>query len=266
MATANVKITNGWAGGDSIPTHTSFCHWAAPEYSTTVQTLLHTILAVISFAVGIWSAYEQLRIFKLRYEIAKGYANIAKDEWNRFNDKYRPLENLMIAEALAAPAVAPDYATAKSNYTQFTSAGYTQTQLEMTALAKKFCICSNLEPTTEKALWLDDSINYGYRDEEREAIVQDDLRFNKRANLLNVGRNNMANSAKYGGLASDLLSDAAAANEKATSGAFNFLGYVRNRFETTYPGYVMYSPSAGVSMVGGAGFNTSPAPSIFSFG
>ncbi|MDR1872011.1 MAG: hypothetical protein LBS60_08890 [Deltaproteobacteria bacterium] len=246
--TGPVYLGNQMFQMPKLETHTSFCHWAAPEYSTIGQTALHAILSVIAFAVGVWSAAEQMRIFKLRYEIAKGYANIAQEEWDRFNQKYRPLENAQIAENLTTPVVTANYPKAKSDYTQFVELSFGQAQKEFDTLAKKYCLCPNADLETEKNIFLDDSVNFGYRSEERMIIEEEDQRFNIQASLLNIGRNNLANASKFSGLAADLLGHAAQANQAATNGAFGFLGYVRNRFATSYPAHVMQSSSAGVAM------------------
>lgn len=244
-----VYITNAWAHQTSLSAHTGFCHWAAPEYTTIGQTGLHAILSVISFAVAVWSAYEQLRVFNMRYQIAKGYADIAQDQWDRFNGKYKPLENSMIAEISAEVVVKPDYAKAKSEFTQFAETGFAQAKSEYDRAIKLFGICSDDSSIeVNKALWSDDMVNYGYRDAESYALLRDESRFNRRASLLNIGRDLLSNSAKYSGAASDLLTSSGEQAANTTQNAMTAVGYLRNKFATTYPGYMMYAPSAGVAM------------------
>jgi hypothetical protein len=245
-----VWIQNAWATQSKIPTHTSFCHWAAPEFTGTGQTGMHAMLSVIAFAVAVWSAYEQLRIFNMRYEIAKGYADIAQEQWDRFDGRYRPLEDAMISECLAETPIEPDYLKALSEYAQFAEAGYAQARQEYDILMKQLCLCPDPSFSLEQAnaLWADDSVNLGYREAEDFALKADDIRFNKRSNLLNVGRDLLANSAKYGGAADGMLSQAGEAAGQTMHGMTGLVSYLKNRYATTYPGYMMYAPTSGVAL------------------
>ena len=77
------------------------CGWAPPSFGDVGQTALHTILAAVAFATALWNAYEQLRIFRMRHRLADAYAAMAEGDCNRFNERYRPLEDQMIKECLA---------------------------------------------------------------------------------------------------------------------------------------------------------------------
>lgn len=258
-----VTIRNSWANqGSKILTHTSFCHWAAPEYSDTGQSGLHLVLAAISFAVGVWSAYEQMRVFNMRYEIAKGYANLAQEQWDRFSSRYRPLENAMISECLAETEIKPDYPKARSGFTQFAEAGAAQAQAECDSLMKQYCLCPDQTQAqsilADRALCLDDSVNFSYRDQEIYSRNRDDFRFNKRSNILNIGRNMLADSSRYAAASGEMLTDAANLTSAATQGAFTFLGYIRNRASTAYEGSGSQAFSGEALNVGSGGSMITP--------
>lgn len=232
-----------------LSTHTSFCHWAAPMYGDSGEGGLHSLLSVVAFAVAVWSAYEQLRIFKMRYDIAKGYANIAQERWDRFNAAYKPLENAMVDEISAQGPVSADYAGVQSDYNIFTGNAYgdADRRLRLTAARYALCIDPSLVDDLNLAASLakDDGVNYGYRHAEWYAILRDDVRWNNRAALLNLGRDMLAQSAKYGSMANDMLGSAGQAAGAAMEGALGYLGYANNRNETYYPAHFTTSTSPG---------------------
>jgi hypothetical protein len=225
-----------------LKVESTICHWAPPQFTDKGQTVLHTVLSVVSFAVALWSAGEQMRIFNMRNQLADAYAAIAEEEWNRFNTKYRPLENDMIAECLAEKDYFPDYDEAEATYSGLIEDDLERGSAFMTDMARRYALCidrsllSGLasEASSSRA----DFVNYGYRDMEWYTQHKRDYRFNKRSNLLNLGRNLISQSAKYGGLADSILQGAAAAQAAATNGAMYFLGYIRNRNEPMYLDYV----------------------------
>ena len=219
--------------GLKLDTHGSFCHFAAPEWGDTGQSVLHGVLSAISFAVAIWSAYEQIKIAHERYKIAKAHADIAWDRWWRFESAYAPLEAAMVQELLDSAELQPDYAQARSDYTQFAEAGF-GAELRW----RQYSLCPDLTPLrTARALASDDGVNYAYRRAERRAIDLADRRWNRRSVLLNLGRNLSSQSAQYASLADSGLKAAGERAGEAFAGAVGWLGYAPNRLETHYPAY-----------------------------
>ena len=109
-------VQNPWAQHDVLPCHVSFCHWVAPQYGSTGEAFWQKAAAVVAFAMLIWGIYEQLRIFNLRYDIAKAYADLASEQWGRFVQRYMPLEGWMAARLMAEGPVKPDCAAAGRRY------------------------------------------------------------------------------------------------------------------------------------------------------
>jgi hypothetical protein len=247
----------------ALKTQATICHWAPPQFTDKGQTVLHAVLSVVSFAVAIWSAGEQARIFRMRAKLADGYAAIAEEEWNRFNKKYRPLENDMIAECLAETDYEPDYDGAEETYGALASDGLDRARAMMEETARGWALCMDGSLLSglaaESAAAGTDFVNYGYRDAEWYAQKKRDYRFNRRSNLLNLGRNLISQSAKYGGAADSILQGAGAAAGAAMAGAMQFLGYIQNRNDPVYLGYVDGGVPSGGS---GGGFPMSSAMSV----
>ena len=232
----------------------SVCNWAAPTYGDTGETALHAVLSVVAFAVALWSAYEQMRIFNMRYQIAEGYADMAEEAWLRFDARYRPLEALMIGECLGVPAVTPDYEAVRSRDGGFADYGWERGRdVRSRELALgNFCLgparLRSLEVSA--AAFRDDLVNLGFREAEFNAIALDDMRFNNRSQLLNLGRHLLSQSASYGRTAAALLEGAAAMQARTTEGAMFLVGYLRHRAATDYPDWLSRSTSPGAIMGG----------------
>ena len=239
---------------DPVKTQTTICGWAPPQYSDLGESALHTVLSVVAFAVAVWSAYEQMRIFNMRYKLAEAYADLAEQLWTRFDTRYKPVETKMADECLAEGPVEPDYPAARSRGEIFASHGASQARSEFERQSRMYGLCPGADRLqaldNHDAILLTDSVNYAYRDEEHNAMVEDDMRFNRRAQLLNLGRDLLSQSAAYGSVANDILKGAADAQAATTSGAMAFLGYIRNRQETTYPEFVALSTSPGAVLGG----------------
>jgi hypothetical protein len=230
--------------------------WAPPKYTDSGQTALHTALAAVSFAVAIWSAYEQMRIAHERYEIAKSYADLAQEEWNRFNEAYAPLEARLIAECLAERLVEPDYAGARGQAEQDISLSFgTQNFGEF----KRYGLCPDPSLANrlnlEAAAARDDGVNFGFRHQEYYARTRDDLRWNRRSGLLNIGRNIMSQSLGFAGAADKILAGLGQMAGESAGGAMGYLGYYLNRNQTYYPTYARaYTESVNPGGIMGLGF------------
>jgi hypothetical protein len=222
---------------------TRICRWAAPEFGDIGQNWLHRILSVVAFAVGIWAAIEQMNIFNKRYKLAKEYAALADEEWNRFNEKYRPLENAMITDCMNEEDLPADYEGARKLFQGFHEDGYAQANgLYSIFAGYKVCLDGDFERELkiDAAITRDDMINFGYRDAEFFDIDADDQRFDRRSQLLNLGRDLIAHSAKFGGFVNEALTNAGNAYGSVAHDAMYFAGYIRNRREPVYPESLVY--------------------------
>jgi len=243
-------ITNTWATGTSLKLEPiKFCHWAAPRYGDIGQKALNTVLAAVAFIVAYKSLEAQIEINDMRQSIADSYAKIFEDRWNRYKTAYMPLEAAMIQEIMNTPVPVVDCSSVKSNYTSFVTNAFGENSQRLTAAASKYCLCVDKSLTEDlnlsRAIMVDDSVNFGYRFDEMYVIQRDDVRWNKRSNLLNLGRDLLAQSAKYSATADNLLAGLGEAAGKAFSGAVGYLGYYFNRQQTEYPSQYAQSSLSG---------------------
>jgi hypothetical protein len=234
ISSGKVEITK--VGGVEVLKH-QVCGWAPPSYGDTGQFILHTILAVVSFGAVIWQAYEQLRVFRMRQKIADAWASMAEEDWRRFNTKYKPLESQMINESLSEPRNVVDYDGLEARYAGYAEIGYGGAEAMFAELAKSFRVCPDPSTNLWKEMARDDTVNFGYREAETYNQAMEDIRFNNRAELLNLGRDLTATAAKYGEASANILEKVSDNLGTAISDALNFLGYYRNRLNPEYPTY-----------------------------
>lgn len=235
-----VEIINTWALGTSLKIEPiKFCHWAAPQYGNIGQKAINTVLAIAAFVVAYKSLEAQIEINDMRQSIADAYAKLFEDRWHRYRDAYMPLEAAMIQEIMTTPIPSVDCPTVRSDYTSFVTNAFGENMQRLATVASKYCLCVDKSLTDDlnlsRSINVDDSVNFGYRNEEIYVIQRDDARWNKRSQLLNLGRDLLAQSAKYSAAADSMLQGAAAGAGAAFSGAVGYLGYYFNREQTEYP-------------------------------
>jgi len=239
----------------------TMCRWAQPEYGDTGESVYHTIWKAALLAVTALNTAVQISISEKQYQIAKDYANIAKDQWRRFRDAYAPLERAMVNEITNTPEPLPDYEGAKSRGNTYTRNVFASVRDEMTRLAKKYALCMDKmlldDMLYAEAITADDSVNFNFRDEEYFATIMSDLRWNRRSSLLNLGRDILAQSVRYADAANRMLGDVSNLANQGASGAMQMLGWLNERRNTIYPTmFSMSTPLIGQSSTafGGANF------------
>lgn len=216
----------------------SFCHWNAPTEGSAGSLAEAAFYNAALIAVATLNTAAQWEIANDRYKLAKEYANIAKDRWNRFSSGYRPLEQGMLNEASTAPIPKPDYAGAQSRYGGWFQSAFSSMEDRFSQVAGTYClsvdssISTDLDNAAEAARG--DGINFGYRYEEDRARMKEDERWNRRANVLNLGRDLIAQSAKLATYANDALKGLSDLAGQGASGLMGMLGYMKERRETEY--------------------------------
>jgi hypothetical protein len=232
-----LEITNEWAGQKWLPSNVAFCAYAAPRTTGTGEKAWHMAATVVSFALLIWGLYEQLKIFNMRYGIAKAYANIASDQWARFQQRYRPLEARLISEASGRGPVVPDHAAARARQTAFAAQSWALAADEHAYMAARYRVCPDRTGILDaaRASSIDDMVNWGYREAEAHARALDDLRWNQRSELLNIGRGHAAVGAQFAGAADSMLQPLGEGARNLTLGMFQTIGYLYDRNMLSLP-------------------------------
>lgn len=215
------------------------CEWAAPQYGDAGESWEKTLWKAALIAIATINTLAQISIMEKRYQIAKDYANLASDRWNRFKDAYAPFERAMLSEAGNAPEYKLDYVSARERAREYTSEAFRSADEQMADLAKKYSLCVDDTLLNDmdyaEAVSRDDGTNYNYRDEEFWAIYMSDKRWNRRSQMLNLGRGIQQMSASYADAANNALAQLGGLLDKGAQGAAKLLGYISTARESQYP-------------------------------
>ena len=233
------------------------CAWAAPEYSVSGAVRDRTAELVAQAAIYSSVAALNTHIQNKNYHIARSYTNLSLDRWNRFKYAYARLEQKMIATTMNTAEPASDYAGAKLRALSSVSFAYNSAKSTMTSYAKLYALCmdDSLNLDHDQAIARDDTINFNYRDVENYKDYLSDKRWNRRSDVLNLGRNNLATSSSYAQHASNALGDVSNAVIGIGSGLSGLVGYLFNRNETVYPSqFSMASNYGNGAILMGGGF------------
>lgn len=233
------------------------CAWAAPEYNEIGEGYDRKAMLVAQAAIYTSIIALNTYVQNQNYKIARAYADLAVDKVERFQNNYVPLELKMLYEVSAMNDVLPDYSGSRTRARNANAFAYNSANSEMQRRAKQLALCmdDSLDLSTDKALLRDDTINFNYRDAETFATYKADRRWNRRSNILNIGRNNHATAFSYAQHASQAFSGFAGAIAQVGNGISGLLGYMNNRNETVYP--AMFSQAtlygSGALAAGGTG-------------
>lgn len=242
---------------DLEPIARRMCSWAAPEYGTVGEGWDRK--AMLAAQIAIYASVIGLNTFiqNKNHDIASSYADITKDKWNRFKDAYAALEKKMIAEAQNTPEPAADYGDARNRAGNAINFAYNSAKSSMARYAKLYALCmdDSLDLSYSKTLLLDDTATYNYRDSENFRDYKSDKRWNRRSDILNLGRNTQATAFSYAQHASESFAGLAGAIAQAGNGLSGLLGYMLNRNETVYPAQFSQASLFGNGFTVAGGFN-----------
>lgn len=240
--------------------------WKPPAYDNDGEESEKFWQKAAMVGVAILNTVAMVAIAQKQYAIAKDYANLAKEKWERFKSVYMPCEQRELAEACQTPEYEKKYADQGASYAQVTRSMFQKVDGNLLDLAKRYYLCLDASLLADLSLIqttaVGDATNFAYRYEESRKEAQDDLRWNRRAQSLNRGRDIEANAAKYSEMASRIYGDLGNTIKDGISGAMNGLGYLSARAPTQYPASGGAFGQAG--MINGQTGNGALNPSVSS--
>lgn len=225
------------------------CWWAQPTYGDTGESWEKTMWKAALIGVAILNTTTATSIAWKRYDIARRYANLSEDRFNRFKDYYAPLERKYLSEVGNMKQYDPDYPAARARAEENTNSAYVWADDTLSDHAKRFALClddSLLDDMAiQESIDLSDGANFNYRKEEYWKYYYQDKTWNYRSELLNLGRGLMALAFQYGQAANEAFKGVGALVDKGAKGAMSAIGYLGSVFETQYP--AMFSGASPVT-------------------
>ena len=80
-----------------------FCNWAAPEYGPVGEGFWDNAFKAAALAIAIANGVAQSQIADMQQDLADSYYDMAKYKWDRFYEKFVPLEKKLLKEVLNEP-------------------------------------------------------------------------------------------------------------------------------------------------------------------
>lgn len=239
-------------GRPGAPAPVRFCHWVTDQVGSAGKNAWVTAFQAASIAIALANSLAQEHINSKKMDLAEGYYDQAKYRWDRFKAKYMPLEKKLLSEVSTTPVRQLDCANdqQRAHDAVFSTYGLVQDFMRSVASGYRMCIDDALLDTinTRQNMAFVDTINYNMQDDQFYTDYKNDQRWNRRSNMLNLGRNLSSESLRYGDVARTLLDSVGGKVQNAANGVMQALGYFNNRLDTAYPTTTM-SSNTGTQMV-----------------
>jgi hypothetical protein len=230
------------------------CRWAASEVTGAGNTWYALALQAATMAIQALTAAAQSEIQDMQMDLADGYYQQAKYKWNRFNSVYRPLEQKLLDEVSNTPVRSLDCAGAKSRARTSVASAYSAASGWMTREARKMRLCvdsSTISLMNYRRSVIDvDTENYNLVDDQWYTDYKNDQRWNRRSNVLNLGRNLSSEVLNYGNVANALLNTVSGQLDKAANAVVTALGYFGARNDTAMPNTYLGGTQSGLVQLG----------------
>lgn len=244
-----------------------FCHWAAPEYGGVGESAWVNAFRAAQLGVALLNASIQGQISDKQQDLAEGYYRQAKFKWDRFAGKYRPLEESILWEASSTPVWVLDCDDDRMRAENAVGTAFDYIDKYMANQAKAYRLCLDDTVVSQSAyarnLLLADTENYNLRDDQWFTDFKNDQRWNRRSNILNLGRNLGSQAMQYGDVARKLLGDVSGIADKAAGSLSQALGYYGARFDTVYPTTYLAGQTTQLVNMRGRGDPYEPSGSVY---
>lgn len=172
-------------------------------------------------------------IAKKQYAIAEEYLGIAEERWSRFEKTYMPCEKKALLEASLTPKYKKRYNERGTQYKRNVHRAFTiakgRLSFVMDAMSMPIHASSLRRIDLFESVARIDAVEMAWRYEDYLWFLYDDLRVNRRAGILNAGKNLLANSAEAARNASNAYGDIKGEIASASGGAIRALGYFNER-------------------------------------
>ena len=231
-----------------------FCNWAAPEWGPTGEFNWDDAFRAAALIIALANGVAQSQIADMQQDLAESYYDMAKSKWDRFYQKFVPLEKKLLNEVLTEPLKEMDCADDRQRAESWVGRAYGAMQEWAGAKRRQLRMCMSSADARRTALArtlaLADTANYNYIDDRWFCDYRNDKRWNRRSSVLNLGRNLGSEALKYGDVARSLLNAVSGQIEQAAQGLVSALGYYGARLDTYYPSSYLGQSQGNLANIG----------------
>jgi len=194
--------------------------------------------AILAGAVLAYNTLNSLRMAKLQRDLGQKYLELAEKHRKYYNERYKPLEISLTQEALALPKYVRDKEQLNTGQMLMSVRGRNAGKID------KAIACTGRYCTGQRAAIMTDQLleqavtesmvaGLGFRYTDREEINHNNLRWEKREQVMKIGRDIPTEAVSYASLAAGTFGSLGKQAGAAAEGAMGFLAYGRG--DTQYP-------------------------------
>ena len=206
------------------------------------------IEAATQLAIAGLMIKAQLEAARAAKALADKYLQMAKEAREHYNNYYKPLEIDSVEWACSQPEYVRDKDRTQIGRAMLTArmAYKNKAQNAINCVSK---YCSGLRATLLRDALLEEAQAVaaaglsGLRYEKKYEDSMNDLRFDRRGNMLKIGRDMSANASELAKFASNLYGDAGDQSALVANASLRNLGYMYNRDYTPPPIRRTYAPN-----------------------
>lgn len=257
--TLNMTHCGALIGGVfGLPAPVSFSHWQAPKHGNISELIWNTAFKGAQLSIAIAASNAQQQIADKQMDLAESWYSHASYKWSRFKNGYMPLEKQLLREVAATKEPKLDCKSAESRADISVSKAYDVMRQYMDHKTHAYHLCMDdgllTDYTTHQNMQLVDSRNYNYDDDRWWKDYQSDKRWNRRSQVLNIGRNTSATGLEYGKVANRMYGQISGQLDQIGGSAMQALGYFGTREDTYAPAvYLGTGGRGGGQAVAGVG-------------
>ena len=194
--------------------------------------------AILSGAVLAYNTVNSLRMAKLQRDLGQKYLELAEEHRKYYNERYKPLEIALTQEALVLPKYVRDKEQLNTGQMLVSVRGRNAGKIDKAiSCTGRYCTGQRAAITTdqllEQAVTESMVAGLGFRYTDREEINHNNLRWEKREQVMKVGRDIPTEAVSYASLAAGTFGSLGKQAGAAAEGAMGFLAYGRG--DTQYP-------------------------------
>ena len=194
--------------------------------------------AVINGAMLALNTANSLKMAKLQRDIGKAYQALAEEQRAYYNDRYKPLEISLTQEALNLKKYDRDKEKLITGQMLISARNLTAGKID------KALACTGRYCTGQRAAIMNDQLleqaaieslaaGLAHRYVDKDEITHNNLRWEKREQVLKIGRDIPTQAVSYASMAAGIFGSLGKQAGQAAEGAMGFLAYGRG--ETVYP-------------------------------
>ena len=231
-----INTSSSSSGQKSVPEDDPNCK----SKGVTNNGIIHSARwkAIISGAMLALNTANSLKMAKLQRDIGKAYQELAEEQRKYYNDRYKPLEVSLTQEALKLPKYDRDKEKLITGQMLISARNLTAGKID------KVLACTGRYCTGQRAAIMNDQLleqaaieslaaGLAHRYVDKDEITHNNLRWEKREQVLKIGRDIPTQAVSYASMAAGIFGSLGKQAGQAAEGAMGFLAYGRG--ETVYP-------------------------------